>query len=163
LVEKKLYCLGRHTYILDGDRVRQGLNKDLGYAAPDQVEHVRRIAETAKILVEAGLIVLVAAIAPFRNERRAARELFSQDEFVEIFVDTPPSVCEQREPGLYRQARAGELGQVSGIDNSYEMPETAEITIDGSTGSAEELAERIVTELYGGGLLEADKLLGAGI
>ena len=163
LVEKKLYCLGRHTYILDGDSVRQGLNRDLGYAAPDQVEHVRRLAEVAKILSDAGLIVLVAALAPFRRERRAARELFGVGEFVEIFVDTPDAVCEQREPTLYRRARAGELGPVSGLDASYEPPEAAELTIDGSSGSPEELAERIVAELYGGGLLETEKLLGAGI
>jgi bifunctional enzyme CysN/CysC len=163
LVEKKLYCLGRHTYILDGDSVRQGLNRDLGYAAPDQVEHIRRLAEVAKILSEAGLIVLVAALAPFRSERRAARELFAAEEFVEIFVDTPPAVCEQRESDLYRRVRAGEFGPVSGLDATYEPPEAAEITIDGSTGSPAELAERIVAELYGGGRLEADKLLGAGI
>jgi bifunctional enzyme CysN/CysC len=163
LVEKKLYCLGRHTYVLDGDNVRQGLNRDLGYAAPDQVEHIRRLAETARILTEAGLIVLVAVIAPFRNERRAARDLFDQGEFVEIFVDTPPAVCEAREPDLYRRARTGEFGVFHGIDADYEIPEAAEIRIDGAAGSAEELAERIVAELYGGGLLEADKLLGAGI
>ena len=163
LVEKKLYCLGRHTYILDGDNVRQGLNRDLGYAAPDQVEHIRRLAEVAKILSEAGLIVLVAALAPFRSERRAARELFAAEEFVEIFVDTPAAVCEQRESDLYRRVRAGEFGPASGLDATYEPPEAAELTIDGSAGSPAELAERIVAELYGGGRLEADKLLGAGI
>ncbi len=163
LVEKKLYCLGKHTYVLDGDSARQGLNRDLGYAAPDQVEHVRRIAEMARILADAGLVVLVSAIAPFRHERRTARELFATEEFVEIFVDTPTAVCEEREPELYRRARTGELGDVCGIDVDYEVPEAAEITVDGGAGSAEELAERIVTELYGGGLLAPEKLLGAGI
>jgi bifunctional enzyme CysN/CysC len=163
LVEKKLYCLGRHTYVLDGDCVRRGLNLDLGFEAPDQVEHVRLIAETAKILTEAGLIVLVSAIAPFRNERCTARELFAAEEFVEIFVDTPPAVCEEREPELYRRARAGDFGDVSGIGATYQAPEAAEITVDGGTGSAEELAERIVAELYGGGLLTPEKQLGAGI
>ncbi|MCM2265856.1 MAG: adenylyl-sulfate kinase, partial [Desulfuromonadales bacterium] len=163
LVEKKLYCLGRHTYVLDGDNLRLGLNRDLGFEAPDQVEHVRRIAETAKVLTEAGLIVLVSTTAPFRCERQTARELFAAEEFVEIFVDTPMAVCAEREPELYRRIRSGELGEVSGIDTSYEAPEAAEITVDGGAGSAEEIAERIVTELYGGGLLAPDKLLGAGI
>ena len=163
LVEKKLYCLGRHTYVLDGDTVRLGLNRDLGYEAADQVEHIRRITEVAKILTESGLIILVPAIAPFRNERRAARELFAPDEFVEIFVDTPRAVCEEREPELYSRIRSGEFGAVSCLDTGYEVPETAEITVDGSAGSAEDIAERIVSELFGGGLLGPETLLGAGI
>ncbi len=163
LVEKKLYSHGRHTYVLDGDTVRLGLNRDLGYEAADQVEHVRRITEVARILAESGLIVLVPIIAPFRNERRAARELFTPDEFVEIFVDTPQSICEAREPELYRRVRAGEFGSVIGIDESYEVPEMADIRVDGSAGPAEDIAERIVDELFGGGLLDAEKLIGAGI
>ena len=163
LVEKKLYCLGRHTCVLDGDQVRTGLNRDLGYSTPDQVEHIRRLAETAKILADAGLIVLVSAIAPFRNERRAARELFTQDEFAEIFIDTPPEVCATREPELYRKASSGELDGACGFGVDYEAPEAAEINIDGASGTPEQLAERIVAELYGGGLLDAEKLLGAGI
>jgi bifunctional enzyme CysN/CysC len=163
LVEKKLYCLGRHTYVLDGDIVRHGLNRDLGYAAVDQVEHIRRIAETARILTDAGLIVLVSVLAPFRSERLTARELFGVDDFVEIFVDTPPSVCELREPDLYRRVRNGELGSVSGIGEDYEAPDSAEITIDGAAGTVEEIAERIVAELYGEGLLPPEKQLGAGI
>jgi bifunctional enzyme CysN/CysC len=163
LVEKKLYCLGRHTCVLDGDQVRTGLNRDLGYSTPDQVEHIRRLAETAKILAEAGLIVLVSAIAPFRSERRAARELFARDEFAEIFIDTPPEVCATREPELYRKARSGELDGACGFGVDYEAPEVAEINIDGASGSPGQLAERIVAELYGGGLLDAEKLLGAGI
>jgi bifunctional enzyme CysN/CysC len=163
LVEKKLYSMGRHTCVLDGDRVRQGLNRDLGYAAADQVEHVRRLAEMSRILAEAGLIVLVAAIAPFRGERRAAREMFAAGDFVEIFVDTPVTVCAEREAELYRKVRAGELGEVSGIEADYEAPERAEIIVDGSAESAEAIAERIVAELYGGGLLDPEKLLGGGI
>jgi len=163
LVEKKLYCLGKHTYVLDGDTLRLGLNRDLDYEAPDQVEHIRRIAEVARILTESGLVVLVPVIAPFRNERRAARELFATDEFVEIFVDTPLPVCEEREPELYRRVRTGEFGPVSGLDSGYEVPERAEIRIDGSAGSAESLAEQIVLELFGGGLLDAEKIIGAGI
>ncbi len=163
LVENKLHCLGRHTYLLDGDTLRQGLNRDLGYTDADQVEHVRRVAEVARLFAEAGLIVLVAVTSPFRNERRAARELFAAGEFVEIFVDTPLAVCEAREPELYGRARAGELRHVTGIDAVYEVPETPEITIAGGEGPAEQLAERIVSELYGGGLLEAEQLIGAGI
>ena len=163
LVEKKLYSLGRHTFVLDGDSVRQGLNRDLGDQLPDQVEQVRRLAETARILADAGLIVLVSTTAPFRSERRTARELFAPEEFVEIFVDTPPAICEQREPELYRRLRAGDFGATGDIDAAYETPELAEITIDGGSAAAAELAERIVTELYGGGLLAPEQLLGAGI
>ena len=162
-VEKKLYSLGRHTYVLDGDRVREGLNRDLGYGVADQVEHLRRTAETARILAEAGLIVLVAATAPYPSERYSARELFAAEQFVEIFVDTPPAVCVERDPELYRRARAGEFGTVAGIDDDYQAPLTAEIRIDGSAGAPESLAEQIVAALFGDGLLGPEQLLGAGI
>src|SRR5690606_15275746 len=110
LVEKRLLAMGMHTYLLDGDNVRHGLNKDLGFTAEDRVENIRRVAEVAKLMVDAGLVVLVSFISPFRAERRMARELFAEDEFIEVFVDTPLEVAEARDAkGLYAKARAGEL------------------------------------------------------
>ena len=149
LVEKKLYSLGLHTYLLDGDNLRHGLNRDLDFSDAGQVEHIRRTADMSRLFVEAGLIVLAAVTSPFRNERRTARELFEPGEFVEIFVDTPLAVCERREPVLYQKAHAGELHHVTGIDSEYDIPEAPEITVNGAEGTAEGLAERIVTELYG--------------
>ena len=150
LVEKKLHSIGRHTYVLDGDNLRMGLNRDLEFTDAGQVEHVRRTAEVARLFADAGMIVLVAVTSPFRSERRMARDLFDPAEFVEIFVDTPLELCEEREPeGIYRKARDGELHNVSGIDLPYERPEMAEITVSGADGSAEQLAERIVRELWG--------------
>ena len=150
LVEKRLHALGKHTYLLDGDNVRHGLNRDLGFTDADRVENIRRIAETAKLMVDAGLIVLTAFISPFRSERQMARELLGENEFIEIFVNTPLEICEQRDPkGLYKKARAGELPNFTGIDSVYEAPEAAEVEIDTSSRSAEELAEEIVTKLLG--------------
>ncbi len=150
LVEKRLHSLGRHTYILDGDNLRRGLNRDLDFGDADQVEHVRRTAEVARLFVDAGMIVLVAVTSPFRRERRAARELFEPAEFVEIFVDTPIELCEEREPdGIYQKARIGELHDVSGVDLTYEPPEQAEIVVSGAEGSAEQIAERIVRQFWG--------------
>ncbi len=121
LVEKRLHALGRHTYLLDGDNVRHGLNKDLGFTEEDRVENIRRVAEVAKLMVDAGLIVLVSFISPFRAERRLAREILQDGEFVEVFVDTPLAVAEQRDvKGLYKKARAGELKNFTGIDSPYE-------------------------------------------
>ncbi len=142
LVEKKLHTLGKHTMVLDGDHLRQGLNRDLEFAAADQVEHVRRTAEVAKILVESGLIVLASVTAPFRSERRVAREILAAGEFVEIFVDTPAAVCAERKVALGESDGAG-----GGV--AYEMPEQAELTIAGDAGAPEELAERVVREIYG--------------
>jgi bifunctional enzyme CysN/CysC len=149
LVEKKLHSLGQHTYLLDGNNLRHGLNRDLDFTDAGQVEHVRRVAEVSKLFVDAGIIVLAAVTSPFRNERHMARELFDEAEFVEIFVNTPLEVCETRQPELYQRARAGELSNVTGIDSTYEPPENPEITVSGAESSAEELAEQIVTELYG--------------
>ena len=150
LVEKKLHSLGKHTYLLDGDNVRHGLNRDLGFTDADRVENIRRIAESAKLFVDAGLIVLTAFISPFKSERNMARELLEEDEFIEIFVDTPLAVCEQRDPkGLYEKARKGELKNFTGIDSAYEAPENPEIRVNGADVSAEELAEQIVRELFG--------------
>jgi bifunctional enzyme CysN/CysC len=128
--------------------VRHGLNRDLGFTDADRVENIRRIAETAKLFVDAGLIVLTAFISPFRSERRMAREMLEEGEFIEIFVDTPLEVCEQRDPkGLYQKARSGELKNFTGVDSDYEPPENPEIVVNGAEASAEELAEEIVKYL----------------
>lgn len=147
-VEKRLHSLGRHTYLLDGDNVRHGLCRDLGFTDADRVENIRRIGEAAKLMVDAGLVVICAFISPFRAERRMARKLFDEGEFMEIFVDTPLEVCEARDPkGLYAKARAGELPNFTGIDSPYERPENAEMQIDGAEISPEDAAERILEEL----------------
>jgi bifunctional enzyme CysN/CysC len=128
LLEKRLHTDGRHTYLLDGDNVRHGLNRDLGFTEADRVENIRRVAEVARLMVDAGLIVLVSFISPFESERRMARGLFGEDEFVEVFVDTPLEVCEERDAkGLYAKARRGELKNFTGIDSPYEVPERADI------------------------------------
>jgi bifunctional enzyme CysN/CysC len=130
LVERALLSQGRHTYLLDGDNVRHGLNRDLGFTDADRVENIRRVAETAKLFVDAGLIVLVSFISPFRSERRMARELVGENEFVEVFVDTPIEVCMARDPkGLYEKAKAGTIKNFTGIDSPYEPPEAAELVI----------------------------------
>jgi bifunctional enzyme CysN/CysC len=145
LVETRLHALGKHTYLLDGDNVRLGLNKDLGYTDTDRVENIRRIAEVAGLMVDAGLIALVAFISPFRRERTMARKLVAAGEFVEIYVDTPIAVAEARDPkGLYKKARRGELKDFTGIDSPYEPPENPEIRIDTTVLSAEQAAERII-------------------
>ncbi|MEZ5875747.1 MAG: sulfate adenylyltransferase subunit CysN [Hyphomicrobiales bacterium] len=147
-LEKRLHALGRHTYMLDGDNVRQGLNKDLGFTDADRVENIRRVAEAARLFVDAGLIVMVSFISPFRSERRMARELLGDGEFLEIFVDTPLEVCEARDPkGLYRKARAGLIRNFTGIDSSYERPEQAELALKTSDTNPEALAERVLAEL----------------
>ncbi|MGZ6016157.1 MAG: adenylyl-sulfate kinase, partial [Phenylobacterium sp.] len=144
LVEKRLLAEGRHTYLLDGDNVRHGLNKDLGFAEQDRVENIRRVAEVAKLMVDAGLIVLVSFISPFRAERRMARELMAEGEFVEVFIDTPIAEAERRDvKGLYAKARAGELKNFTGVDSPYEAPENAEIRIDTTALTAEQAAEEI--------------------
>jgi bifunctional enzyme CysN/CysC len=148
LVEKKLHVMGRHTYLLDGDNVRHGLNRDLGFTDADRVENIRRVAETAKLFVDAGLIVLVSFISPFRSERDMARDLVSRDEFIEVFVDAPLEVVEARDPkGLYKKARAGEIKHFTGIDSPYEPPLNPDIRLDTTGAGAEELAERLVQRL----------------
>ena len=150
LVEKRLHADGRHTYLLDGDNVRHGLNKDLGFTDEDRVENIRRVAEVSKLMVDAGLIVLVSFISPFRAERRLARDLQAEGDFVEVYVNTPLAIAEQRDvKGLYKKARAGELKNFTGIDSPYEPPENAEITVDTTAMSATEAAERIVAWLEG--------------
>jgi len=156
LVEKKLLALGRHTYLLDGDNVRHGLNKDLGFTEADRVENIRRVAEVAGLMVDAGLIVLVSFISPFRAERRMARDRVDEGEFCEVFVDTPLEVAEQRDvKGLYRKARRGELKNFTGIDSPYEPPEHPEIRIDTTITDPEAAAEAIVEHLLGTGVLDA--------
>jgi bifunctional enzyme CysN/CysC len=150
LVEKKLAALGRHTFLLDGDNVRHGLNRDLGFTEADRVENIRRVGEVAKLMTEAGLIVLTAFISPFRAERRTVREMFDADEFIEVHVDAPLDVAEARDPkGLYAKARAGELANFTGIDSPYEPPEAPEIRIDTTQMSAEQAASLIVERLLG--------------
>ncbi len=148
LVEKKLFDMGRHTYTLDGDNVRHGLNKDLGFTDADRVENIRRVAETAKLMSDAGLIVLVSFISPFRAERQMARALMKEGDFLEIHVDTPLEVAEARDvKGLYAKARAGEIKNFTGIDSEYQPPLNAEITINTVDMSAEDAAEAIVAYL----------------
>ncbi len=150
LLEKRLLAEGRHTYLLDGDNVRHGLNKDLGFAEEDRVENIRRVAEVSKLMADAGLIVLVSFISPFRAERRMARELMADGEFVEVHIDTPLAEAERRDvKGLYAKARAGELKNFTGIDSPYEAPEAPEIYIDTTQLSAEAAAERIYAKLEG--------------
>ena len=154
IVEQKLFELGHHSYLLDGDNVRHGLNKDLGFTDADRVENIRRVSEVAGLMVDAGLIVLVSFISPFRAERRMARERVAPDEFIEVHVDTPLAVAEERDPkGLYRKARAGELANFTGIDSPYEVPEDAELVIDTTVLSAEQAADAIIDALRAAGRL----------
>jgi bifunctional enzyme CysN/CysC len=147
-IEKKLSAHGRHTYLLDGDNVRHGLNKDLGFTAQDRVENIRRVAEVARLMVDAGLIVLVSFISPFRSERRMARELFAPGEFYEVFIDTPLAEAERRDvKGLYGKARRGELKNFTGIDSPYEAPENPEIRIDTTTLDPEGAADWILSHV----------------
>ncbi|WP_175793898.1 sulfate adenylyltransferase subunit CysN [Burkholderia ambifaria] len=148
LVERRLHALGKHTYLLDGDNVRHGLNRDLGFAEADRVENIRRVAEVARLMLDAGLVTLVSFISPFRAERDMARALVGPDEFVEVFVDTPLAIAEERDPkGLYKKARRGELKHFTGIDSPYEPPARPELRIDTVAESPEAAAERIVAYL----------------
>ena len=155
-VERRLHAMGRHTYLLDGDNVRKRLNKDLGFTAADRVENIRRLAEVAALMADAGLIVMTAFISPFRNERNMARALFAPGEFLEVYVDTPLAVAERRDvKGLYAKARRGELANFTGIDSPYEPPEDAEIVIDGANADPQAAADQIVAELARRGMLDA--------
>jgi bifunctional enzyme CysN/CysC len=157
LVEKQLFQLGRHTYLLDGDNVRHGLNSDLGFSSVDRVENIRRVGEVARLMADAGLIVLVSFISPFRAERAMARSLLPTGEFFEIYVDTTLAEAEQRDPkGLYRKARAGELRNFTGIDSPYEAPESAEIHLRTSELTAEAAAEQVVSALRAAGMIHRD-------
>jgi bifunctional enzyme CysN/CysC len=150
LVEKKLHLLGRHTFLLDGDNVRHGLNKDLGFTDADRVENIRRVGEVARLMTDAGLIVITAFISPFRAERQMVRDLIAPGEFLEIFIDTPLAEAERRDvKGLYKKARAGELKHFTGIDSPYEPPESPELRIDTSKLTPEQAADVIVERLLG--------------
>ncbi|MDC1429226.1 sulfate adenylyltransferase subunit CysN [Emcibacteraceae bacterium] len=145
LVEKKLHAMGKHTYLLDGDNVRHGLNKDLGFTDADRVENIRRVGEVSSLMVDAGLLVLTAFISPFRAERQMVRNMVGEGEFIEVFVNTPLEVCEARDvKGLYKKARAGDLKNFTGIDSPYEMPGNAEISVNTVDKTADEAAEYIV-------------------
>ena len=155
-VQRRLFASGRHSFILDGDNVRHGLNRDLGFTDADRVENIRRVAEVSKLMVDAGLITLVSFISPFRAERDLARNLMEEGEFIEIFVNTPLSVAESRDPkGLYKKARAGNLRNFTGIDSPYEAPENPEIEINTDDMSLEDAAERVINGLIERGIIEA--------
>lgn len=156
IVEKKLHALGKHTYVLDGDNVRHGLNRDLGFTDADRVENIRRVAEVAKLMADAGLIVLVSFISPFRAERDMARKLMAAGEFFEVFVDTPLAVAEARDvKGLYKKARTGELKHFTGVSSPYEAPESPEIRIDTGVSDPEQGADAILAQLEASGVLTA--------
>jgi bifunctional enzyme CysN/CysC len=156
LLEKRLHSAGRHTFLLDGDNVRHGLNKDLGFTAADRVENIRRIAEVAKLMVDAGLIVITSFISPFRSERRMARELLEEGEFIEVFVDTPLAVAEGRDPKhLYARARRGEIKNFTGIDSPYEPPEAPELHIDTMRVTPETAVELVMARLRSHRIIDA--------
>lgn len=147
-VESKLLSLGKHSYLLDGDNVRHGLNRDLGFSDTDRVENIRRIGEVAKLFVDSGTIVLTAFISPFIADRAQVRELLSSKQFLEVFIDTPFSVCELRDPkGLYKKARAGEIKNFTGIDSMYEAPLTPDIHVETEGQSIEACADVVVNQL----------------
>ena len=157
VVEKELHARGCHTYLLDGDNVRHGLNKDLGFTEADRVENVRRVGEVARLMSDAGLVVLVALISPFRAERRMARALVGEGEFFEVFVDTPLAVAEARDPkGLYKKARRGELKNFTGVDSAYEEPEHPELRIDTTRVTPELAAAIVLAELRRAGVIGID-------
>jgi bifunctional enzyme CysN/CysC len=154
LVERALHAEGKHTYLLDGDNVRHGLNRDLGFTDADRVENIRRVAETAKLFVDSGLIVLVSFISPFRSERRMAREMLQPGEFIEVYVDTPIEVCMTRDPkGLYEKAKAGAIKHFTGIDSPYEVPEAPELTVKTVDADAATHAAAIVAHLRENGYI----------
>jgi bifunctional enzyme CysN/CysC len=154
LVDRQLHAMGYHTYLLDGDNVRLGLNRDLGFAPSDRSENIRRVAEVARLMFDAGLIVSTAFISPFRAERSMARALFAAGDFVEVYIDTPLDVAERRDPkGLYQKARRGELKHFTGIDSPYEAPTQPEIRVDGVAETAAVAARRVIDWLDAHGVL----------
>lgn len=153
-MEKRLFAKGHHTYSLDGDNVRHGLCGDLGFSERDRVENIRRIGEVSRLMVDAGLIVLASFISPFRRDRQMVRQMLEPGEFVEVYMNTPLAVCEQRDPkGLYRKARAGEINNFTGISSPYEPPEDPEVTVNSSELSIEQSVEVIFDVLKKRGLL----------
>ncbi len=156
LVDRRLFELGYHTYLLDGDHLRRGLNQDLGFSHADRAENIRRAAEVACLMADAGLIVLAAFISPFRAERRRIRDLLPAGEFVEVFVDAPLAVAEQRDPkGLYKKARRGELKQFTGIDSPYEVPEAPDLRLPTDRLSAEQGRDSVLALLAQRGIIRA--------
>jgi len=154
LVEQRLHTLGKRTMILDGDNVRHGLNRDLGFSDADRIENIRRVGEVARLMVDAGLITLVSFISPFRSERQMVRELMEPGEFLEIFVDASLAICEARDPkGLYRKARAGQLPNFTGIGSRYEAPSAPELRLPAGEAPPEVLAEQVMTLLQARGML----------
>lgn len=155
-LETKLYAMGKHTYVLDGDNVRHGLNKDLGFSDSDRVENIRRIGEVSKLFVDSGLIVISAFISPFHSDRQIVRYLVATGEFLEVFIDTPLEICEQRDPkGLYQKARKGEIPAFTGISSPYEAPETPDIHLLTDNQSIEESVDHIIVYLQEKGYLHA--------
>ncbi|GAM73794.1 adenylylsulfate kinase [Vibrio ishigakensis] len=153
-VERKLHELKKHTYLLDGDNVRHGLNHDLSFSDKDRVENIRRIGEVAKLFVDSGTITLTAFISPFKEDRASVRSKMNQGEFVEVFIDTPLSVCEQRDPkGLYKKARAGEIKEFTGITSEYEAPDNPEVHLKTDKDSIDECAEKVIFYLQRSGYL----------
>jgi bifunctional enzyme CysN/CysC len=148
LLEKQLFLSGRHTYVLDGDNIRRGLNRDLGFSEADRIENIRRATEVARLFVDAGLVVIVAFISPYRAERDLARSRFEPDEFAEIYIDASLEECERRDPkGLYAKARRGELANFTGIDSAYEPPEAPEIRLDTVAKSPDECVDHVLLYL----------------
>ena len=155
IVEKKLNAKGKHTYLLDGDNVRYGLNKDLGFTDEERIENIRRVGEVAKLFVDAGIITIASFISPFRSDRRLVRNLFEEDEFIEVFVSAPLELCEQRDPkGLYKKARAGEIPHFTGIDSPYETPEREHIILNTAALTAEQCADQLVEYMVGNGFID---------
>ena len=155
IVEKKLNAKGKHTYLLDGDNVRYGLNKDLGFTDEERIENIRRVGEVAKLFVDAGIITIASFISPFRSDRRMVRNLFEEDEFIEVFVSAPLELCEQRDPkGLYKKARAGEIPHFTGIDSPYETPEREHIILNTAASTAEQCADQLVEYMVGNGFID---------
>lgn len=154
IVEQKLNTEGKHTYLLDGDNIRHGLSRDLGFTDEERVENIRRVGEVAKLFVDAGIIIITSFISPFRSDRRLVRELFDPDEFIEVYVSAPLEVCEKRDPkGLYRRARAGEIPHFTGIDSAYEEPEREHIILDTANNSAESCADQLINYMVENGYI----------
>lgn len=145
IAERKLNANGKHTYLLDGDNIRHGLNRDLGFSNEERIENIRRVGEVGKLFVDAGLITLASFISPFRSDRMIVRELFEPNEFLEVFVSAPLSVCEDRDPkGLYRKARQGKIPNFTGVDSPYESPENAELVLNTTESTPEQCADRLI-------------------
>ncbi len=147
-VEQKLFELGHHTYLLDGDNVRHGLNKDLAFSDNDRIENIRRIGELSKLMIDAGLLVMTAFISPFKVDRRTVRDLVQDHEFIEVYMNTPIDECERRDPkGLYKKARKGEIKNFTGVGSAYEIPEAPEVLINTVSLSIEECADQVINYL----------------